>query len=75
MRLALSESHLPERYSQRDLDNARTKGQIVGWLQGGAVVLAGTLLLGVIGWLPTLAALGIGGFVAYKLLSRPSKRD
>jgi len=31
------------------------------------------MLLGVIGWIPTLAVLGVGGFVVYKLHSGPSK--
>jgi hypothetical protein len=33
------------------------------------------LLLGVIGWIPTVAVIGVGGFVVYKLFSGPSKTD
>jgi hypothetical protein len=33
------------------------------------------LLLGVIGWIPTLAVIGIGGFVVYKLFSGPKKSE
>lgn len=70
----MTKSNLPGLYSQQDLDNARTKGQVVGWIQGAALGVSGMILLGVIGWIPTLAVLGIGGFALYKLLSGPSKR-
>ena len=63
-----------ELYTKSDLENARTKGQLVGWVQGGAVVLAGGLLLSVLGWIPTLLVLGAGGFLLYKLTASP-KRD
>ncbi len=63
-----------ELYTKSDLEKARTKGQLVGWVQGGAVVLAGALLLSVLGWIPTLLVLGAGGFLLYKLMSTP-KRD
>lgn len=63
-----------ELYTKSDLEKARTKGQLIGWVQGGAVVLAGALLLSVLGWIPTLLVLGAGGFLLYKLTSSP-KRD
>jgi hypothetical protein len=63
-----------ELYTKSDVENARTKGQLVGWVQGGAVVLAGALLLSFIGWIPTLVVLGAGGVLIYKLMSSP-KRD
>ena len=63
-----------ELYTKSDLEKARTKGQLVGWVQGGPVVLAGALLLSVVGWIPTLLVLGAGGFLLYKLTSSP-KRD
>jgi hypothetical protein len=69
----MTKSNLPGLYSQQDVENARTKGQLVGWFQGGAVGVGGMILLGYIGWIPTLAVVGIGGFALYKLLSRPSK--
>jgi hypothetical protein len=67
----MTKSNLPGIYSQKDVENARTKGQLVGWLQGGAVGVGGMLLLGVIGWIPTLAVVGVGGFVLYKLFAGP----
>jgi hypothetical protein len=63
-----------ELYTKSDLEKARTKGQLVGWVQGGAVVLAGAVLLSFLGWIPTLVVLGAGGFLIYKLTSS-SKHD
>jgi len=64
---------LPDLYSKKDVDRARTKGELVGWIKGGVVGMVGMLLLGVIGWIPTLAVIGVGGFVLYKLFSGPAK--
>lgn len=64
---------LPDLYSKKDVDRARTKGELVGWIKGGVVGMVGMLLLGVIGWIPTLAVIGVGGFVLYKLFSGPPK--
>lgn len=64
---------LPDLYTKKDLDHARTKGELSGWLKGGAVGVAGVFLLGVIGWLPTLAVMGVGGYALYKVFSGPSK--
>jgi hypothetical protein len=69
----MAKENLPTLYSQKDVDNARTKGQLIGWVQGALVGIGGFLLLGLIGWIPTLLILGVGGFLLYKLLSGPSK--
>jgi len=66
---------LPDLYTKKDVDNARTKGELVGWIKGGAVGVAGVMLLGVIGWLPTLAVIGVGTFALYKLFSGPKERS
>ncbi len=66
---------LPDLYTRKDVDNARTKGELLGFLKGGVVGVVGMLLLGVIGWIPTLAVIGVGGFVVYKVFSGPSKSD
>ena len=57
-------------YSQTDLDNARTKGQIVGWIQGGIATFAILLALRLLGWLPTLIVVAVVGFLGVKLLTR-----
>ena len=64
---------LPDLYTKKDVDRARTKGEVLGFLKGGVAGVAGVVLFGVIGWIPTLAVLGVGGFVLYKLFSGPSK--
>ncbi len=57
-------------YSAVDVENARTKAQIVGIVQGaGGVMLLG-LLFTVIGWIPMLAVGALVVFVLVKLLSR-----
>jgi hypothetical protein len=67
--------NLPGVYSQKDLDKARTKGQLIGWVQGAVVGVTGMILIGLVGWIPTIAILGVGGFVLYKLPSGPAKTD
>ena len=64
---------LPDIYTRKDVDTARTKGELVGWVKGTAVGVVGMLLLGVVGWIPTLAVMGVGGFVLYKLFSGPKQ--
>jgi hypothetical protein len=64
---------LPDLYTKKEVDRARTKGEVIGFIKGGVAGVAGVMLLGVIGWIPTIAVLGVGGFVAYKLFSGPSK--
>ena len=66
---------LPDLYTKKDVDRARTKGELVGWIKGGVVGVVGMLLLGVIGWIPTLAVIGVGGFVVYKVFSGPKTSD
>ncbi len=62
---------LPERiYTKDELEVARTKGQVIGWIQGAAVVVLGGMILKLVGWIPALAAVGLVGFIAYKLFSR-----
>ena len=66
---------LPDLYTQRDVERARTKGELVGWVKGTTLGVVGVLLLGVIGWIPTLAVIGIGGVVLYKVFSGRKKSE
>ena len=62
---------LPERiHTDQELEIARTKGQVIGWLQGAAAVIVGGVILNMLGWIPTLVVVGLGGFIAYKVLSK-----
>ena len=60
-------------YSKQDLEKAKTKGQVLGWVQGAGIVAAGWFLLGLVGWIPLLLIGGVAAFVGYKLLSGPPK--
>jgi hypothetical protein len=71
----MAKSDLPDVYTKKDVDNAHTKWELVGWIKGGVVGVVGMLLLGVIGWIPTVAVIGVGGFAVYKVFSGPKKSD
>jgi hypothetical protein len=52
------------------VENARTKGQLVGWLQGAGVMFVVLMVVGLIGWIPAIVV-GIGAAaLLYKLLKR-----
>lgn len=55
-------------YTETELQNARTKGQVVGWVQGGLGMLAGLMVLRIVGWIPALIVVGIIGFLVVKAL-------
>lgn len=67
---------LPEKiYTERDITRARKKGKVIGWVQGGGVVIAGGLLLSVLHWIPAVLVLIVVAYGLYRLLSKkPSKR-
>jgi len=69
----MAKTDLPDVYTKKDVDHARTKGELVGWIKGGVVGVVGMLLLGFIGWIPTLVVMGVGGFVLYKVFSGSAK--
>ena len=62
--------NLPVKYTRTDLENAKTKGQLIGWVQAGAVVLGGALLLKAIGLIPVLLVVGAAAFIGYKVVTR-----
>lgn len=63
---------LPDKgYTESDLARARRSGKIVGWLQGGAAVVIGGMILNVVGWVPTVLVVGGLAYVAYRLLLKP----
>ncbi len=57
-------------YTHDRLENARTKGQVIGWVQGGAAVGALLFLLQFIGWIPLIAVASLLAFMGFKLASR-----
>ena len=64
-------SNLPERtYTEKQLTRVKATSRVIGWLQGGAVVLAGAILLRFLGWIPVIIGVVVVGWVLTKLLSR-----
>ncbi len=59
-----------QRYTAKDLELARTKGQVIGWVQGGLAVVVGSMVLHALGWIPAIALVAGVGFLAYKLTSK-----
>lgn len=57
-----------QKYSKTELENARTKGQVVGWVQGAGAVVALGLVFSVVGWIPTILVVGGVGYLLYKAL-------
>jgi hypothetical protein len=55
-------------YTHTEVENARTKGQLIGWIQGGVVMFAGLWVLKLIGWVPTLLVVGVAVLLAAKVL-------
>ncbi len=68
--------NLPEKtYTEKDLTRVKTTSRVVGWLQGGLVVLAGALLWNFVRWIPIALGVVVVGWVLLKLLSRPKKKE
>lgn len=65
----MTSRHSVTRPTSQELENARTKGQLIGWVQGAAAFLVLGLVLKFIGWIPVIAVAGLGVFIGYKLLS------
>ncbi len=68
--------NLPEKtYTEKDLTRVKTTSRVVGWLQGGLVVLVGALLWNFVRWIPIALGVVVVGWVLLKLLSRPKKEE
>ena len=68
--------NLPEKtYTEKDLTRAKTTSRVVGWLQGGLVVLAAALLWNFVRWIPIALGVIVVGWVLLKLFSRPKKEE
>ena len=57
-------------YTHEQLENARTKGQVIGWVQGGAAVGALLLLLQFVGWIPLIVIAALLAFAGFKVVTR-----
>ena len=68
--------NLPEKvYTEKELTRAKTTGRVVGWLQGGAVVLGGAILWNLLGWIPVIIGVVVVIWVLLKLMSRPNNQE
>ena len=66
--------NLPEKvYTETDVTRAKATSRVIGWLQGGAAVLAGAILWNLMGWIPVVVGVVAGGWLLTKLLSRSKK--
>jgi hypothetical protein len=59
-----------QRYTHTELENARTKGQVVGWIQGAGALLVLGVVFKLIGWIPTVLVAGVVGYILYKMFAR-----
>ena len=55
-------------HTRQDLENARTKGQTIRWIQGAGAVFALGLVLKFVGWIPVLVVGGGAAYLAYRVL-------
>ena len=55
-------------YSHTEVSSARTRGRLIGWVQGAVTTFAVLWLLKLVGWIPALIVIGVVGFLAFKLL-------
>jgi len=61
--------------SSSALEHAKTKGQVIGWIQGSAVTFIGLFLFKLIGWIPALLILMLLGFLGYKFVKKRNSSD
>jgi len=55
----------------KEVERARQRGKMVGWVQGGGAVIIGGIALQLLGWIPAIAIVGLVVWVLYKLISGP----
>jgi len=60
-------------FTQKQLDNARVRGQVKGWVQGAVSTFLFLLLFEFLGWIPAVIILGLIGFMGYKIFSAGKK--
>lgn len=61
-----------KQHTEVELARAYDKGKMIGWLQAGAVVVAGGILFNLLGWIIPVLAVGGVGWLGYKWMTRAS---
>ena len=63
--------NLPEKtYTEKEVDRARTRANVVGWAQGAGVVIGGAIVWNMLGWIPVVIGVVAVGWVLLKLMSK-----
>lgn len=65
----MSEKYETSIYTKKQLDGARIKGQVKGWVQGAVSTFLFLLLMKFVGWIPALLVLGGVGYLGYRIFS------
>jgi len=55
-------------YTRSDVESARTRGQLIGWVQGAGAAIAIGVVFSLIGWIPTVLLAGGVGYLVYRAL-------
>jgi|JI10StandDraft_1071094.scaffolds.fasta_scaffold310694_1 hypothetical protein len=57
-------------YTRTDLENAETKGQVIGWVQGAGGLLVLGVVLKFVGLVPLLVVGGVAAFLVVRALRK-----
>ena len=68
--------NLPDKiYNEQQLQAAKGRAKVTGWVQGAGVVVGAGILWNLLGWIPLALGAGAVGWVGWKILSRSSDSD
>ena len=56
-------------FTQKQLDGARVRGQVKGWVQGAISTFLFLILFKFLGWIPAIMILGLIGYIGYRIFS------
>jgi hypothetical protein len=65
----MSDRHSLAPATKQELENARTKGQVIGFAQGLGTALVAGLAMKFLGWIPIVLVVGAVAWVVYKLVA------
>ena len=68
--------NIPDKvYTEKELSRAKTTSRVIGWLQGGGIVLGGAILWNLMGWIPVIIGLVAVAWVLLKLMGRSKNEE
>jgi len=59
-------------YTKSDLERARDKGQLAGWVQGAGSLIVLGLVFKFFSWIPALLIFAGIGYLVYRLFLKPA---